>query len=88
VRSQACGADVDDGRPVLVGRRLNDLAGHAPAGGVVPDRDVQDDLPDAVPPGQRPRGGARRVHAAQDLEHRGAVPGFALEGAPELVGDS
>src|SRR5450432_792950 len=54
---------------------------------LLPRRYVQRQFPNTVRGGDRPGRGGVGVKAVQDFHQRRAMPGFAIEGAMELVND-
>src|SRR2546428_12618451 len=79
-------AEIGYARPVLVRSRLHHRTRHPAACSIIPNSNVQDDFPNAMNSVDRTRSGSSRIHAAENFQNFRPVPGFALEGTPELVG--
>ena len=72
---------------VRSGTALSD-AFEAHAAELEPGGGMSDQLPDRMRRGKRPCGSARRVDVPEELEEGRAVPGRAVHGAGELIGDA
>jgi hypothetical protein len=80
-------ARVGDGREIFGGGKLCGNTTHAAAHGVVPCGNVEEKFPDAMRVFDGMSSGLRGCDSLKNFEEGVAVPGLAIKGAAQIVGD-